>query len=47
MVAEAAKLGGEALLLGPKYTDESFIFTGITMVKSDQRKLTGEVIVYE
>ena len=46
-VSLVAKLGGEALLLGPKSTDESFIFTGIAMVKSDQRKLTGEVIVFE
>lgn len=46
MVAEAAKLGGEALILGPEATDSEFIFTGTTMVQSDTRKLTGEVIVY-
>ena len=47
MVAEAAKVGGEALILGPEATDSEFIFTGTTMVQSDTRKLTGEVIVYE
>ena len=47
MVAEAAKLGGEALILGPEATDAEFIFTGTTMIQSDRRKLTGEVIVYD
>ena len=47
MVAEAAKLGGQALVLGPESTDSEFIFTGVAMVKSDRKKLTGEVIVYE
>ena len=47
MIAEAAKLGGEALILGPESTDSEFIFTGIAMIKSDKRTLTGEVIVYD
>ncbi|MBT8478492.1 MAG: hypothetical protein KJO06_06215 [Gemmatimonadetes bacterium] len=47
MISEAAKLGGEALILGPAATDSEFIFTGTTMVQSDTRKLTGQVIVYE
>ena len=47
MVAEAAKLGGEALILGPEVTDSEFIYTGTAMIQSDKRKLTGEVIVYE
>jgi hypothetical protein len=47
MIAEAAKLGGEALLLGPESTDSEFIFTGITIIKSDKRHMTGEVIVYD
>lgn len=47
ILAEAAKLGGEAVILGSESTDSEFIFTGITMIKSDTRKLTGEVIVYE
>ena len=47
IAAEAAKLGGEAVILGPESTDTAFIFTGISMIQSDTRKLTGEVIVYE
>lgn len=47
MVAEAAKLGGDALILGPEATDSEFIFTGTAMVQSDTRRLSAEVIVYE
>jgi hypothetical protein len=39
MVAEAARLGGEALILGPESTDSHFIFTGIAMIQSDERTL--------
>jgi len=46
LVAEAAKLGGQALILGPESADVDFIFTGITMIRSERKKLTGEVIVY-
>ena len=45
MIAKAAKLGGEALILGPESTDSEFIFTGTAMIESDKRNLTGEVIV--
>ena len=47
IIAEAAKLGGEAVILGSESTDTAFIFTGIAMIQSDTRKLAGEVIVYE
>jgi hypothetical protein len=47
MIAEAAKIGGEALILGPESTDSEFIFTGTAMIKSDKRSLTGEVIVFD
>ncbi len=47
MIAEAAQLGGEALIVGPESTDTQFIFTGIAMIKSDRKSLTGEVIVYD
>ena len=46
MVAEAAELGGDAVILGPEDTDESFILTGTAMIKSDERRLVCEVIVY-
>jgi lipopolysaccharide export system protein LptA len=47
LVAQAAELGGEALILGPESTYSEFIFTGTAMIKSDKRNLTGEVIVYD
>jgi len=47
LIAQAAQLGGEALILGPESTDSEFIFTGTAMIKSDTRNLTGEVIVYD
>jgi hypothetical protein len=47
MIVEAARLGGEALILGPEDTDSEFIFTGNAMIQSDEKKLTGEVIIYD
>lgn len=47
MVSEAAKLGGQALIFGPERTHSEFIFTGLAMIRSDRKRLTGEVIVYE
>lgn len=46
MIAEAGRLGGEALILGRESTDSEFIFTGTAMIKSERRRMTGEVIVY-
>ncbi len=47
MVEEAAKLGGEAVILVSESTDSEFIFTGNAMIESDQRNLVAEVIVFE
>ena len=46
MVAEAAKLGGEAVILVSESTDSEFIFTGNAMIESDQRNLIAKVIVF-
>jgi hypothetical protein len=46
MITEAATLGGDALILGPECTPWAFIFTGTALIKSDRKRLTGEVIVY-
>ena len=46
MVAQAASLGGEAVILGPDTTEESFILTGTAMVRSEDRRIRCEVIVY-
>lgn len=47
MIVEAAKLGGDALIVGPEMTNTQFIFTGIVMIRSDTRNLTGQVLVYD
>ena len=47
MVAEAARLGGEALILGPDSTDSDFILTGPAMIQSDTKKLSARAIVYQ
>ena len=47
MTAEAAKLGGDALILGPESTVSEFILTGTAMIESDIKKLRGEVIVFD
>jgi hypothetical protein len=47
IIAEAARLGGEALIVGAETTNSEFIFTGTAMIKSDRRRLTGKVIVYD
>ena len=46
MVAKAAELGGDAVVLGPTSTESSFVFTANAMIQSDRKKLTGEVIVF-
>lgn len=46
MVAQAAKLGGDALILGPEATDEEFILTGTAMIRTEERRIRGQVIVY-
>jgi len=46
MVVEAARLGGEALILGRESTDSEFVFTGFGMIQSDRKRLTGVVITY-
>jgi hypothetical protein len=47
MVAKAATLGGDAVILGRRSTETEFILVGTTMIQSDMRKLAGQVIVYE
>jgi hypothetical protein len=45
MVAEAARLGGDALILSPEATKSHVIFVP-TPIFWDEKKLTGEVIVF-
>ena len=46
LVAEAEKLGGEAIILGEEGTDPTMLITATGQIHSDQKKLTGRVIVY-
>ena len=45
--AEAAKLGGDAVIVRTESTDTEFILTGTAMIKSDTRRAVGEVIVFD
>ncbi len=47
MLARAAEIGGDALVFGPESTAETFIITPFALVKSDRRRLSGEVIVFD
>ena len=47
MVAEAAQLGGHALILGPEAKKSNMIITGPALIFWDQKRLSGEVIVFE
>lgn len=46
MLAHAAQIGGDALVLGPESTKWTFVITPTALVKSDRKELTGEVIVF-
>jgi len=46
IIAEAAQLGGEAVILGPESTESEFIILATGMVQSDRKKLAGDVIVF-
>ncbi len=47
LVAQAAQVGGDAVIVGPASTDREFILTGTAMIASDTRRLEGTVIVYD
>jgi hypothetical protein len=46
MIVDAAKIGGDALILGPESTKSTFIITPTALIKSDRKELTAEVIVF-
>jgi len=46
LLADAAALGGDAVVLGQEATRTDFIFTGTAMIESDRKRLTGDVIVF-
>jgi hypothetical protein len=47
IIAEAAELGGDAVVLGPESTESDFIILVTGMIKSDRKKLAGDVIVFD
>lgn len=47
MLAHAAEIGGDALVFGPESTTSTFIITPFALVKSDRKRLSGEVIVFD
>jgi hypothetical protein len=46
MREEAARLGGDAVILSPEEVEESFILTGTAMIRSEERRVRCELIVY-
>ena len=46
MIEEAAKLGGDAVILGTEDRESTFLITATGQIHSDQKKLRGDVIVY-
>lgn len=47
LIAEAALLGGDALILGPESKKSTLIFNTVGFVTSDRKDLSGEVIVFD
>jgi hypothetical protein len=46
IVDQAAKLGGDAVIVGPESTETEFIILTTGMIPSERKKLAGEVIVF-
>jgi hypothetical protein len=47
MIEEAARLGGDALILGPESTESQPIILVTGMIMSEQKTLEADVIVFE
>lgn len=47
LVEEAAKLGGDALILGPEGKDSYPVFLATGMIMSEEKTLEAEVIVFD
>jgi len=47
MIAEAALLGGDAVILGPEVKKSTLIFNTVGFVQSERKELAGQVIVFE
>jgi hypothetical protein len=47
IVDQAARLGGEAVILGPESRETDFLILTTAMIASEKKKLAGEVIVFD
>lgn len=47
LVAEAAALGGDALIVGPESTDSRPLFLATGMIMTEDKTLPAEVIVFD
>ena len=47
LIEEAAGLGGDAVILGPRHSDHQPIFLATGMVMSEQKTLDADVIVFD
>jgi hypothetical protein len=46
VINQAAQLGGEAVIIGPKSKETEFIILTTGMIPSETKKLSAEVIVF-
>lgn len=46
LVAEAAKLGGDAIILGTEGKESTMLITATGQIHSDEKELTAKVIVF-
>jgi hypothetical protein len=46
VIAEAARLGGDAVILGEEGKQSGVLFTGTAQINTEEKKLSGRVIVY-
>ena len=47
LIEEAARIGGDALILGRETTESTLIMTPTGFINSDTRRLAAEVIVFD
>ena len=46
LIAEAARLGGDAVILGLEERESTMLITATSQIHSERKKPTGEVIVF-
>ena len=46
LVEEAARLGGDAVIIGEEDKESGVLFTGTAQINTEEKKLSGRVIVF-